>query len=188
MFSLLVTGGRGQVGTDVALAAAARGWRSRPLGSADLDITHRAAVEDAVADFAAAADAAGDRGVVVNCAAYTAVDAAEADETAAAALNVAGAEHLARAAAAHGLGLQHLSTDYVFAGDGTRPYEIDDPTAPRSVYGRTKLEGEQAVLAAHPEAFVIRTAWVYGAHGRNRNFVKTMAMLEASRETVSVVE
>ena len=79
-----------------------------------------------------------------------------------------------------------MSTDYVFPGDASTPYEVDDPTGPRSVYGSTKLAGERAVLAAHPAAHVVRTAWVYGATGGN--FVKTMAKLEAAHETITVVD
>jgi dTDP-4-dehydrorhamnose reductase len=80
----------------------------------------------------------------------------------------------------------HVSTDYVFPGDATRPYEVTDSTGPRSVYGSTKLAGEHAVLAAHPDAHVVRTAWVYGATGGN--FVKTMAKLEAAHDTITVVD
>lgn len=178
---LLVTGARGQLGSDVMAAAASAGIPATGLGAVDLDITDAAAVESTVAAFAAADG----RGVVVNCAAYTAVDAAESDEAAAAAVNVTGPALLAAAAAAHGVGLIHISTDYVFPGDGVRPYEVSDPTGPRSVYGATKLAGEQAVLAAHPQARVVRTAWVYGATGSN--FVKTMAALARSRPTLSVV-
>lgn len=181
---LLVTGARGQLGSDLMAAAAAAGIPATGLGSADLDISDAAAVEQVVARFAVGVG--NDRAVLVNAAAYTAVDAAESDADAALAVNAAGPENLARAAALHGLGLIHVSTDYVFPGNATTPYEVDDPTGPRSVYGATKLAGEVAVLAAHPGAHVVRTAWVYGATGSN--FVKTMAALESSRETVSVVD
>ena len=124
--------------------------------------------------------------MVINAAAYTAVDDAEADPDAAYAVNAAGPTHLAQAAARLGLGLIQVSTDYVFPGDGTRPYEVDDPTGPRSVYGASKLAGEQAVQEAYPEAHVVRTAWVWGATGSN--FVKTMAKLESARPTLSVVD
>jgi dTDP-4-dehydrorhamnose reductase len=123
---------------------------------------------------------------VINAAAYTAVDAAETDAEAAYAVNAAGPTHLAQAAARLGLGLIQISTDYVFPGDGTRPYEIGDPTGPQSVYGASKLAGEQAVLDAYPSAQVVRTAWVWGATGSN--FVKTMAKLAATRPTISVVD
>ncbi len=124
--------------------------------------------------------------MLLNAAAYTAVDAAETDRERAFAVNATGPGNLAAAAAAVGAGLIHVSTDYVFPGDADRPYEIDDPTGPRSVYGASKLAGEQAVLDAHEHAHVVRTAWVYGANGSN--FVRTMAKLEQSHPTVSVVD
>ncbi len=187
MTRLFITGARGQLGSDLMLAAAVAGIPAVGVGSAELDIRDAEAVEAAVAEFAAAAgpDDGGPL-VVVNAAAYTAVDAAESDRSGAWAVNVTGAANIAKAAAAQGVGLIHVSTDYVFPGDASVPYQVDDPTGPRSVYGLTKLAGEQAVLAAHPRAQVVRTAWVYGATGSN--FVKTMAMLESSRETVTVVD
>ena len=181
---LLVTGARGGLGSDLIRAAAAAGVPATGLGSADLDISDAVAVEQVVARFAVGVG--NDRAVLINAAAYTAVDAAESDADAAFAVNAGGPENLARAAALHGLGLIHVSTDYVFPGNDTTPYEVNDPTGPRSVYGATKLAGEVAVQAAHPGAHVVRTAWVYGATGSN--FVKTMAALESSRETVSVVD
>ena len=187
MTALLVTGARGQLGTDLMRAAAAAGFSATGLGSTELDITDAAAVDKAVQAFARAAEHA-DNGpwVLINAAAYTAVDAAETDRDRAIAVNVTGAENLARAAADEGIGLIQVSTDYVFPGDATHPYEVDDPTGPRSVYGETKLAGERAVLTAHPGAHVVRTAWVYGAAGAN--FVKTIVQLEATRETISVVD
>jgi dTDP-4-dehydrorhamnose reductase len=184
MIGLLVTGARGQLGSDVMRAADSAGFRAIGLGSAELDITDSGAAEAAVADLSAASDI--ERTVVINCAAYTAVDAAETDQEAAFAVNVTGAENLARAAASNGARFVHISTDYVFPGNGTLPYEIDDPTGPRNVYGSTKLAGERAVLSAHPDAQVVRTAWVYGAS--KTNFVKTMVSLEATRDTISVVD
>ncbi len=139
-------------------------------------------MRSAVSEFAAAHPA----GVVVNAAAYTAVDKAESDVEAAYSVNRDGPTHLAQAAAEHGLRFIHVSTDYVFSGDATIPYEPTDPTGPRSVYGASKLAGEQAVRRVCPDAVVVRTAWVYGATGGN--FVKTMCALEASRDTVSVVD
>ncbi|RIJ71408.1 dTDP-4-dehydrorhamnose reductase [Nakamurella silvestris] len=182
---LLVTGSRGQLGSDLLTLAAASGIDAVGFGSAELDITDAAAVETAVADLAARAASAGRRAVVINAAAYTAVDAAETDTERAYLVNETGPANLARATAAAGAGLLHVSTDYVFPGDGTRPYEPADPTGPKSVYGASKLAGEIAVRAAHPGSYVVRTAWVYGVTGAN--FVKTMCMLEGSRETVSVV-
>lgn len=180
--ALLVTGGRGQLGTDVAAQARAAGHEVNAPGSRELDITDPAAVDDAVG---ALLDATG-RPVVINCAAHTAVDAAETEPEAAAAVNETGPRLLAEACARHGAHLVHVSTDYVFPGDATVPYEPGDPTGPRSVYGRTKLAGEHAVLAALPGAHVVRTAWVYGAAGAN--FVRTMATLEGQRETLTVVD
>lgn len=186
--SVLITGACGQVGSDLVAATAAAQVSSRAFGSADLDITDPAAVDTALTAFAKAAtgeDGLG-RAVVINCAAYTAVDDAETDLDAAYAVNAAGPTHLAQTAARLGLGLIHLSTDYVFPGDGVRPYQVDDPTGPHTAYGASKLAGEVAVLEAHPAAHIVRTAWVWGAHGTN--FVKTMARLEAGRPTVSVVD
>lgn len=182
MTSLLITGAYGQLGSDLRAVAAGRGLDVVAFGSRELDITDRDQVDRAVAAFAA--DHPG--GVLVNAAAYTAVDSAETDADAAYAVNGTGPGLLAAAAATNGLGLVHVSTDYVFPGTATRPYEPTDPTGPRSVYGASKLAGEQAVLAVHPGAHVVRTAWVYGATGGN--FVKTMCTLEQKLPTISVVD
>ena len=180
--ALMVTGGRGQLGTDLMSAAAAAGLTAKGFGSADLDITDASAVDAAVVAFA------GDHalGVVINAAAYTAVDKAESESERAYLVNETGARNVATACARNGFGLVQVSTDYVFPGDGTRPYEPDDETGPRSVYGASKLAGERAVLEVHPAAHVVRTAWVWGATGAN--FVKTMAALEASKPEISVVD
>jgi dTDP-4-dehydrorhamnose reductase len=123
---------------------------------------------------------------VVNAAAYTAVDAAESDVDGATAVNSLAPGLLAKACARHDVPLLHVSTDYVFTGDASTPYEPDSPTGPRTVYGRTKLAGEQSVLAAGADAWIVRSSWVYGATGKN--FVKTMVRLEKQRETLSVVD
>ena len=173
----LITGARGQLGTDVRRALA--GEHVTALAQADLDITDVAAVADAVAHFAP--------DIVVNAAAYTAVDAAEADEDAALRVNAGGPAAIAAALNGRTTKLIQVSTDYVFAGDGQQPYEVDDPAEPKSAYGRTKLAGEHAVRAALPDSsYVVRTAWLYGAHGHN--FVETMVRLSAERPTVSVVD
>jgi len=125
--------------------------------------------------------------IVVNAAAWTAVDDAESQEAEAFAVNAVGAANLARACSAAGARMVQVSTDYVFAGDATTPYAEDAPLAPRSAYGRTKAAGEWAVRTHLPTAsWVVRTAWLYGAHGPN--FVKTMARLASERDTVSVVD
>jgi dTDP-4-dehydrorhamnose reductase len=123
---------------------------------------------------------------VVNVAAWTAVDEAETHEPAAFAVNAVGAANLARACAAARVPMVQVSTDYVFAGDGSTPYAEDAPLAPRSAYGRTKAAGEWAVQALCPQSWIVRSAWLYGANGPN--FVKTMARLAGERETVSVVD
>lgn len=146
------------------------------LRSAELDITDAAAVDRVVE--------AGD--VVINCAAFTAVDAAEDDEQRAYAVNAVGPGHLAQACARVGARLVHISTDYVFSGAQRRPYEIDDATDPRSVYGRTKLAGEAAVLAALPDAHVVRTAWVYEG-GDGADFAAVMRAKAAGDGPVDVV-
>jgi dTDP-4-dehydrorhamnose reductase len=146
---------------------------------AELDVTDPAAVERAVKEVRPDA--------VLNAAAYTAVDAAETDEATAAAVNAEAPATLARVCALYGAGLVHVSTDYVFAGDASTPYPVDAPVGPTSAYGRTKLAGERAVRELLPErSWVVRTAWVYGAGGGN--FVRTVARLEATRETVEVVD
>jgi len=123
---------------------------------------------------------------VVNVAAWTAVDDAETHESAAFAVNAVGAANLARACSASRVPMLQVSTDYVFAGDANRPYSEDAPLAPQSAYGRTKAAGEWAVQALCPQSWIVRTAWLYGAHGPN--FVKTMAALAAERETLTVVD
>jgi dTDP-4-dehydrorhamnose reductase len=179
--SWLVVGAGGQLGSDLLLALHARlddAMGLVGLTRADLDVSDPTAVAAALAQHRP--------DVVLNAAAYTAVDAAESDEVGALEGNLEGPRNLATATAAVGARLVHVSTDYVFAGDATEPYDEDAPTNPRSAYGRTKLAGERAVLEADPRAYVVRTAWVYGANGAN--FVKTMARLERDKPSVSVVD
>lgn len=123
--------------------------------------------------------------VVVNAAAYTAVDKAESDPATAHAINAAGPEALAQAAAAVGAWLVHYSTDYVFDGSGSKPWAEGDPTGPLSVYGRTKLEGEQRIAAHCVQHLILRTSWVYAARGGN--FAKTMLRLAGEREQLTVI-
>ncbi len=179
----LVVGAGGQLGTDLVELLHAGDHDTAAAARSELDITDAGAVEEFVGRWAAAGASPA---AVFNCAAYTNVDGAEDDEATAHAVNAVGPANLAAAAAAHGVDLVHVSTDYVFAGDATEPYAEDAPTGPRSAYGRTKLAGEEAVRASAPKAYVVRTAWVYGATGGN--FVKTMARLERERETLSVVD
>lgn len=182
MLSLLVPGGHGQLGRELA----ARASVVRAPGSTELDVTNAGAVIEAVKTLAESASEEGLSPVVVNAAAYNAVDTAETDAARAFAINADGPRLLAAACAATNVPLVHVSTDYVFPGDADRPYETDDPVRPRTAYGTTKAAGEVAVLGSGARAWVVRTAWVYGAYGAN--FVKTMAKLAATRDTVSVVD
>ncbi|MGH3861115.1 dTDP-4-dehydrorhamnose reductase [Actinokineospora sp.] len=182
---LLVPGGAGQLGAEIAALASDSVFVSAP-GSATLDVTSTGGVIRAVAELADRARAEGRKPVVINAAAYTAVDKAESDHARAVAVNADGPRVLAAACTSRGVPLIHVSTDYVFPGDGTEPYEVDSSTRPQSVYGITKLAGEDAVLASGARAWVVRTSWVYGAHGNN--FVKTMVRLEGQRATLSVVD
>jgi dTDP-4-dehydrorhamnose reductase len=177
---LVIIGAGGLVGRTLTAEAARRGHRVLALTSADCDVTDPTAPERHIAT--------GD--VVINCAAYTKVDQAEADEAGARAVNAAGAENVAHACARAGAELIHISTDYVFSGDfgggQPRPYEIDDETNPMSVYGRTKLEGEFEVLSAMPNAHIVRTAWIFSG-GDGSDFVATMRRLAAGDGQVNVV-
>ena len=175
---LLVTGAAGMLGRDVVAAANDAGHEVVALARADLDITDAAAVRAAVLD--ARPDA------VINCAAWTDVDGAEADEPAATAVNGDGAGLLTAAAAEAGALLVHISSDYVFDGDAAEPYPEDAPTGPRSAYGRSKLAGEHAVAAAGGRSAIVRSSWLFGPHGRN--FVDTMRRVGAERDEVAVVD
>jgi len=174
---LLVTGAAGMVGREVVEAGRGRGWDVVGLGRAELDVADQAAVRATVA--AARADA------VLNAAAYTRVDEAEADEEAARRANADGPAWLAEACASCGIPLIHISTDYVFDGQARRPYRPDDPAHPLGVYGRTKWEGEQAVRERLARHVIVRTSWVYAPHGRN--FLRTIAALAREREELAVV-
>lgn len=175
----LVTGAGGMLGRDLVVALRARGAEVIGPGRAVLDVRDRGRVATMVA---------GNRpDVVVNCAAWTAVDDAQTREDDAFAVNATGPVNLAAACADTGAVLIQVSTDYVFSGTGSQPYAEDDPAEPRTAYGRTKLAGERAVLTRLPETgYVVRTAWLYGAHGPN--FVRTMIRLEHERNTVDVVD
>jgi dTDP-4-dehydrorhamnose reductase len=183
--SVLVPGGTGQLGREL-VAVAPEGAQVRAPGRDGLDLTRAGAVVEAVATLAEQARADGRSPVVINAAAYTAVDAAETDDARAFAVNADGPRLIAAACTAAGVPFIHVSTDYVFPGTADRPYEVDDQVGPKSVYGLTKLAGEDAVSRSGARAWVVRTAWVYGAHGTN--FVKTMMRLSGERDTLSVVD
>jgi dTDP-4-dehydrorhamnose reductase len=175
---VLITGAAGQVGRELVRRAPAAAT-VRALDRAALDISDAAAIRAVVEEFQPTH--------ILNAAAYTAVDKAESEREAAFAANARAPRELAQAAARLGhCRLIHLSTDYVFDGMSSRPYLTSDATAPLSVYGASKLEGERAVLELLPgQAAVVRTAWVYGVHGRN--FVHTMLRLMRERGAVRVV-
>jgi len=173
---VMITGTDGQLGfelkrtvpADVIVLALAR---------ADLDITSRDSVFACIEKEKPA--------VIINCAAYTAVDKAESETEKAYAVNQTGPRHLAEAARQHNALLAHISTDFVFDGTQGRPYGIEDRPNPLSVYGKSKLAGENEILSSGAEAFIVRTAWLYSSHGNN--FVKTMLRLMKERESIGVV-
>jgi dTDP-4-dehydrorhamnose reductase len=175
----LVTGAGGMLGQDMVTCLRRDGEVALGLTRADLDITDQAAVTATLQDCRP--------DIVVNCAAWTAVDDAEAHEDEALEVNGRGARLVAAACAASGARLIHISTDYVFPGDARRPYAEHDRCGPRTAYGRTKLAGERAVAELLPgSGYIVRAAWLYGAHGPN--FVRTMIGLERSGKAPGVVD
>lgn len=175
MTRYLVTGAAGMLGRDLQHVLAGR--EVTALTRAELDVTDAEAVLEAVEGH----------DVVFNAAAYTNVDGAESHESDAFAINATGVENLARAAAARGAKLVTISTDYVFDGGATEPYQENAPRDPINAYGRSKAAGEVLALAEHPDgAYIVRTAWLYGAGGAN--FAATMLRLAAGNPTVSVVD
>ena len=173
----LVTGSGGMLGTDAVAVLGDRGHEVTALSRGALDILDEQAVSGAVEGH----------DVLLNCAAWTAVDDAEEHEVRAFEVNAVGPALLARAARRHGATMVQVSTDYVFDGAASSPYAADAPLHPRSAYGRTKAAGEWAVRAELPDAhLIVRTAWLYGAHGSC--FPRTIARVAAERGSVSVVE
>lgn len=177
MSKVLVTGTNGQLGLELKATLPA-GIEFHGIDLPELDITDAAAVSHFVDRLRPAA--------IVNCAAYTAVDKAESDSTLAYAVNRDGARNLARAAKQSGARLVQISTDFVFDGRQSTPYRTTDTPAPLGVYGQSKLEGEQAAIAETAgDALVVRTAWLYSAHGQN--FVKTMLRLMREKPQLTVI-
>lgn len=183
---ILVTGANGQLGSELRHAAT-RGNDSyiftdvvmaEGVATTYLDITDREAVRTFVTG--------NDINIIINCAAYTNVDRAEEEKDRAMLLNATAPENLAQAMKeVEGL-LIHISTDYVFGGDGDKPYTEEQPTAPKSVYGTTKLRGEEAIMSVGCRHIIIRTAWLYSAY--SNNFLKTMLRLTSERKRISVVD
>jgi len=174
----LVFGATGQVARELARSAAARGIAARALGRAEADLTDPATCARAVLGS--------DADLIINAAAYTGVDAAEDDRATAQLVNAEAPGAIAEAAARKGVPFLHVSTDYVLDGsDPGRPWREDDPTGPLSAYGASKLDGERAVIAAGPDHAILRTAWVFSAHGRN--FVRTMLSVGCGKPEMRVV-
>lgn len=174
---ILLTGANGQVGYEVARSAHHRGRRLHALDHRALDITDPGAVSERIRKIRP--------GVVINAAAYTAVDRAETERDQAFAVNRDGPANLARACEAAGIPLLHLSTDFVFDGGKTEPYVEADHASPLGVYGQSKWEGEEAIRLQGVPHIILRVSWVFGAHGHN--FVKTMLRLAGERDEISVV-
>ena len=174
---ILVTGANGQLGSEMRRLGMASPNEYIFTDVAELDITDGAAVKSFAVE--------NNIDVIVNCAAYTAVDKAEDDEAMAELINATAVRNLAEAAKEVDATLFHVSTDYVFGAEGNTPRTEDMPTNPLGVYGRTKLHGEQAIAEVGAKAIIIRTAWLYSEYGNN--FLKTMLRLTKEKETLSVV-
>ena len=173
---ILITGANGQLGRELQRTVPSE-WDVTAIGSADCDITDSVAVATLIEGLRP--------DVVVNCAAYTAVDQAETERETADAVNWLAVENLARVAATAGAALVHISTDYVFDGESRMPYRESDPTAPINHYGAGKLRGEQAIAESGCRGITIRTQWLYSPYGKN--FVKTMLRLAEQQRVVRVV-
>ncbi len=173
---VLITGAHGQVGCELKRRAPAA-FDVLALGSTELDIRDAGRTSTVLADLQPQ--------LIINAAAYTAVDRAESEPEKAWAINCQGVENLAKSVEPLGIPVFHISTDYVFAGDSARPYRETDPLNPLGVYGASKLGGEKVLQATCPRHLILRTSWVFGAHGNN--FVKTMLRLGRERNEISVV-
>ena len=177
--SILVTGANGQLGNELReLSVLYPDFTFTFIGRSELDLSNSAAIQawfhDKLFD------------VIINCAAYTAVDKAESEQALAKAINTTAVDTLARIAKEKAIALIHISTDYVFDGKNFKPYSETDPTDPQAIYGQTKLDGELAMLAINPaNSIIIRTSWVYSSFGNN--FVKTMLRLGKEREELGVI-
>lgn len=175
---VLVTGTKGQLGHDVMNELEKRGHEAVGVDIEEMDITKEAEVKEVLGKVKPEA--------VIHCAAYTAVDRAEEEEELCRKINVSGTEYIARACRELDCKLLYLSTDYIFAGDGERPWEPEDEAQPLNVYGQTKYEGELAVKKYLEKYFIVRISWVFGVNGAN--FVKTMLRLGRENGEVKVVD
>lgn len=174
---ILVTGAKGQLGTDILSELTQRKVDCRGADLLDFDVTDDGQTFLALQDYGATS--------VIHCAAYTAVDKAEEEAESCRRVNVDGTRSVALAAKKLGANVLYISTDYVFDGEGNAPYETDSKTLPLSIYGQSKLDAEQILQDVLPQSFILRTSWLYGLAGNN--FVKTMLRLSHERKSVSVV-
>ena len=172
---VLVTGYNGQLGFDVIKELESRHIHCKGVDMADFDITDSEATKKYIDDYAPDA--------VIHCAAYTAVDKAEDDEENCFKVNTVGSENIAKVCGKNDIKMVYVSTDYVYGGSGTEPFETTDPTNPCNIYGKSKLQGEEAVAKHCKKYFIVRTSWVFGINGNN--FVKTM--LRDSYDKLNVV-
>lgn len=175
---VLVTGVKGQLGYDVVNELEKRGHSTVGVDIEEMDITDPDATRKVITEA--------DVEAVIHCAAYTAVDGAEDQEDLCRKVNVFGTENIAKVCKALDLKMMYISTDYVFNGEGSRPWEPDDVREPQNVYGQTKYEGELAVTDNLTKYYIVRIAWVFGVNGKN--FIKTMLSLGEKNKKVSVVE
>ena len=178
MLNILVTGSKGQLGSEIEELSTSYDYKFFFTDKNDLDITNSHAVNKFIET--------NNVYIIINCAAYTAVDKAESDENSADAINHIAVKNLTQIAKKHDIKLIHISTDYVFDGTNYMPYTEEDKTSPNSVYGKTKLAGEQEIIGINPkDSIIIRTSWVYSSYGAN--FVKTMLRLTKEKEQLGVI-
>jgi dTDP-4-dehydrorhamnose reductase len=174
---ILVTGAKGQLGTDVVSELVQRGIDCIGIDIAELDITDKYSVEQFLLNYKPSS--------VIHCAAYTAVDKAEDEPELCMRINADGTENLARCCRITGAEMIYISTDYVFGGEGDIPYETDAPKGPCSIYGKSKLAGEEAVLRHLEKYYIVRTSWVFGKNGNN--FVRSMLKLAETKDEINVM-
>lgn len=174
---IIVTGSNGQLGTDVAAELRTHGHEVIGADLPETDITDKTRIEKLI--FESNADA------VIHCAAFTNVDLAETEKEICKKINADGTTNIAQACKKHGIKLLYISTDYVFSGEGEEPFETDSPKIPCNFYGKSKLDGENAVIENCEKFFIVRISWVFGENGKN--FVKTILRLSKERESLTVV-
>jgi dTDP-4-dehydrorhamnose reductase len=179
MMKILILGSNGQLGSELMHRALRRTWDIAGVDFPECDITSEESLRHVLKEH-------GPFEIVINAAAYTAVDRAESEPDAAFAVNRDGAQLLARSCAVHNCALIHISTDYVFDGSGIRPYQPEDPVCPLGVYARSKAEGEAAIRENWGRHIIVRTSWLFGPHGPN--FVKTILRLSSEREELRIID